>query len=93
MVQLQRTVIPLALEVCTTCSAHLLLFIHILGTRSSATADPCTGCHQFKRAISVFWEHRAECELQPDSAWLGRTWRPLQASRVARTVLQRAGTA
>lgn len=85
---------------------HLLLFTHILRTRSFCYCRPppppphwvpqvveghlCPSSGEHPGSI---WEHRAESELQSDSTRLRRTWRPLQASRVARTVLQQAGTA
>lgn len=84
---------------------HLLLFTHILRTRSFCYCRPPPPPHWVPQVVEghlcsssgehpgSIWEHRAESELQSDSTRLRRTWRPLQASRVARTVLQQAGTA
>lgn len=65
MVQLQRTVLPLALGVCGSRSLyHVLCSVERSLTYCSKSTSwapallllqpPCTGCHQFKRAISVF---------------------------------------
>lgn len=107
MVQPPRTVLPnpWALGVCGSRSPyHVLCSVessltycfhpHLEHSLFCYCSPPALGATSSREpSLSSIWEHRAESELQSDSAWLGRTWRPLQASRVARTVLRQAGIA